>query len=85
MSVAEEQHKQLEACAQSNSTNSESDAEEHEGARPTMITASAEIANISWQCAALLRKAVFNTVPGTFNVRGDTAAQTPSITLSGGS
>ena len=47
-----------------------------------METASAEISNISWQHAALLRKAVFDTVPGTVNVIRGVAAQTTSITSS---
>ena len=64
LSVAKEQHRQLDAHAQPSSTESESEAEEQERIRPKTETASAEVANISWQCAALLREAVFNTVPG---------------------
>ena len=80
LSVAEEQHRQLDAHAQPSSTESESEAEKQERIRPKTETASAEVANISWQHAALLREAVFNTVPGTVNVRRGAAAQTPSIT-----
>ena len=40
------------------------------------------MANISQQHAALLRQAVFNTVPGTVNVRRGAAAQIPSVTSS---
>ena len=45
--------------AQSSSTDTESEAEEHEVVRLKTTTASVEIANISQQHAALLRKAVF--------------------------
>ena len=37
------------------------------------------MANISLWCAALLRQAVFNTVPGTVNVRRGAAAQKPTL------
>ena len=83
--MAEEQHWQLDECAQPSSTDSESKAEEQERVRPKTETASAEVANISQLHAALLKEAVFNTVPGTVNVRRGAAAQTPSITsLEGG-
>ena len=64
-SVAEEQHQQQGVYAQSINTASESEAKEHEVVRPKTTTASMKIATISWQHAALLRKAVFDTVPGT--------------------
>ena len=69
LNVAEEQHQQLGTCAQSISTNSESEAQEYKVIRPKPTAASTEMANISCQHAALLRKAVFDTVPGTINVR----------------
>ena len=71
----------MDAHAQPSSTESESEAEEQERVRPKTETASAEVANISQQHAALLREAVFNTVPGTVNVRRGAEAGTPSITL----
>ena len=74
LSVAKEQHQQLDAHAQPSSTESESEAEEQERIRPKTETASAGVANISWQCAALVREAVFNTVPGTVIVRRGAAA-----------
>ena len=80
LSVAEEQHQQLDAHAQPSSTESKSEAEEQKRVRPTTETASAEVANISQQHAALWREAVFDTVPGTVNVTRGAAAQTPSIT-----
>ena len=80
--VAEEQHWQLGVHAQSPSTDSENEAKEHEVARPKTTTASVETANISWQPATLLRKAVFYIVPGTINVRRGEATHTPSITSS---
>ena len=52
-SVAEEQRWQLEVHAQSISTDSESEAEEHEVVGPKTTTASAKIANISQQNSAL--------------------------------
>ena len=79
--MAEEQHLQLDAHAHPSSMDSESEAEEQERVRPKTEKASAEVANISQQHAALLREAGFNTVPGTVNVRRGAAAQTPSITL----
>ena len=82
LNVAEEQHQQSGACAQSSNTDSESKVEKLEVVRPKTTTASVKIANISWQHAALLRKAVFNTVPGTVNVRRGAVAQTFSITSS---
>ena len=75
VSVAEEQHQQLDTHAQPSSTDSESKAEEQERVR-----LKTEVTKISQQHAALLREAVFNTVPGTVNVRRVAAAQTPSIT-----
>ena len=80
LSVAKEQHRQLDAHAQRSSTESESEAEEQERMRPKTETASTEVANISWKHAALLKEAVFNTVAGTVNVRREAAARTPSIT-----
>ena len=74
LSKAKEQHLQLGAHVLCSSTESESEAEEQERIRPKAETASAEVANISWLCAALLREAVFNTVPGTVNVRRGVAA-----------
>ena len=56
------------------STESESEAEEPERIRLKTETASAEVAKISQQHAALLREAVFNTVLGTVNVRKEAAA-----------
>ena len=79
LSIAEEQHQQLGAHALSSSTQSQSKAEEQERVRPKAEMTSAEVANISQQCAALLRELVFNTVLGTVNVRRGAAAQTPSI------
>ena len=79
LSVAKEHHQQLGACALPSSTESKSEAGEQERRRPKTETASVEVANISQQHAALLREVVFNTVPGTVNVRRVTAAQTPSI------
>ena len=61
------------------SIESESEAEEQERIRPKAEMTSAEVANRSQQCAALLRETVSNTVPGTVNVRKGRAAQTPSI------
>ena len=78
--MANEQHQQLDAHDQPSSTESKSEAEEEERIRPKTETALAGVANISWQHAALVREAVFNTVPGTVNVRRGAAAQTPSIT-----
>ena len=69
LSVAKEQHQQLDAHAQYSSTDSASEAEEPGGTRPKTETPSTKIANISWHHSALLRQAVFNTVPGTINVR----------------
>ena len=69
----------MDACTQPSSNESESEAEEQERVSPKTETTSAEVANISQQHAALLREAVFNTVPGTVNVRRGAAAQTPSI------
>ena len=80
LSVAEEQHWQLDTHAQPSSTESESEDEEQERVRPKAETASTEVANIGQQHAALLREAVFNTVPGTVNVRRGAVAQMPSIT-----
>ena len=80
LSVAEEQHQQLDACAHPSSTDTESESEGQERVRPKTETASAEVAKISQQCAALLREEVFNKVQGTVNVRRGAAAQTPSIT-----
>ena len=74
LSVAKEQNRQLEAHAQPSSTDSESEAEKQERVRPKTEAASAEVANISQQCAALLREAVFNNVPGTVSVRRGAAA-----------
>ena len=68
--------------AQPISTDLKSEAKEHKVARPKPTTASAKIDNIHWQFAALLRKAVFDTVPGTANIRRGVAAQTPSMTSS---
>ena len=79
LSVAKEQHWQLRTFVLPSSTESESEAEEQERIRPKTETASAEVTNISRQHAALLREVVFNTVPGTVNVRGGVAVQTPSI------
>ena len=62
LSIAAEQHWQLGAHVLSSSTNSE--AEKQDGTRPKTELTSVEIANIRQQCAALLRQAVFNTVPG---------------------
>ena len=75
----EEQHQQLRAHALPSSTESESEAEEPERIRPKTETASAEVATVCQQHAALLIEAVFNTVPDTVNVRRGAAAQTPSI------
>ena len=47
-------------------------AEEQHRSKTT--TALVEIANISWQHAALLRRAVLDTVPDTVNVRRESAA-----------
>ena len=47
-----------------------------------MKITSAKIANISWQCAALVKQAVFSTVPVAVNGRREAAAQTSSVTLS---
>ena len=69
LSVAKERHQQLGAHAQYSSTDSASEAEEHGGTRPKTETTSAKIANINWHHSALLRQAVYNTVPGTINVR----------------
>ena len=74
LSIAKEQHWQLRACALPSSTVSESEAEEQGRIRPKTETSSAELANISQQHAALLREAVFNTVPGTVNARRGVAA-----------
>ena len=74
LGVAQEQQWQLGACALPSSTESESEAEEQERIRPKEETASGEVANISWQNAALLREAVFNTVPETVNVKRVTMA-----------
>ena len=68
----------------SSNTESEGKAEEQERIRPKAEITSAEVANISWQHAALLRQAVFNTVPSTVNVRRVAEAQTPSISSSEG-
>ena len=57
--VAEEQHRQLGMYAQSSSTDTESEAEEHEVVRPKMTTALVEIANISQQHAAFTKKSSF--------------------------
>ena len=46
-----------------------------------MKITSAKIANISWQCAALVKQAVFSTVPGAVNGRREAAVQTSSVTL----
>ena len=70
----------MDTHSQPSSTESESEAEEQERVRPKTETASAAVANISQQHAALLREAVFNTVPGTFNVRRGAVAQTLFIT-----
>ena len=78
----EAQPHQLWAYAVPCSTESESEAEEQERIRPKAETASAEVANISWQHATLLSKPVFNTEPGTVNVRRAAVAQTPSISSS---
>ena len=78
LTIANEQHQQLGACALSSSTESESEAEEQERIRPQAETTSVEVANISWQHAALLRLAIFNTAPGTLNVRRGAAAWTSS-------
>ena len=59
LSVADEQHQQLRAHALPSSTESESEAEEPESIRPKTETASAEVANISQQHAALLRRNIF--------------------------
>ena len=61
--MAEDKTWQLGVHAQSISTDSESKAEEQE-IKPKPTTVSAEIDNISRQHTALLRKAVFDTVPG---------------------
>ena len=82
LSIAEEQYQQLGACVLSNSTEPESEAKEQERIRPKAETTSAKVANISWQHAALFRQTLFNTLPGTVNVRRGTAAQTPSISSS---
>ena len=82
LSVAEDQHWQLGVHVHSNSTDSEGEAKVHEVVRPKTTAAWAEIANISWPHAALLRKSVFDTVSGTVNVRRGASAQTPSITSS---
>ena len=79
LSVAKEQHRQLDACAQPSSTESDSEAEEQESIRPKTETIFAGVVNICWQCA-LVREAVFDTVPGTVNVRRGAAAWTPSKT-----
>ena len=47
LSVAEEMHQQLGACAQSISANLESEAKDPEVVRPKTTTALVEIANIS--------------------------------------
>ena len=49
--------------------DSESEAKDNELVRHKTTTALVEIANISWQHAALLRKTVFDTVSGMVNVR----------------
>ena len=77
-SLAGEQHIQLESQLQALSTDSESEAEEQQRVRTVMATASEEVANISKQCTALLKEAVFNTVPSTVNVKRGVATQTPS-------
>ena len=51
----------------------------HEVVRPKTTTALAEIAITSQQHAALLRKAVFDTLPGTFSVRRGATDQTPMV------
>ena len=81
--MAKEQHWQLDTHTQPSSTDSESEAEEQKRVRPKTETASAEVAKISEQHAALLREAVLNTVPGTVNVRRGAAAGTPSINIIG--
>ena len=63
-SMAVEEHCQLRAHVQVTSMDSETKAEGQELTRPKTTTASAEIANISWQQVALLKEAIFNTVPG---------------------
>ena len=78
LSVAE-QHQQQGAYTQCISTDSESEAKEHEIIQLKPTTASAEIANMSQQYGALLGNVVFDTGLGTINVRRGAAAQTPSI------
>ena len=58
--MAEEQHHQLGAWAKVNSTDSQSGAGDHQMMRPKTITALVEVAHMSQQCTALLRKAVFS-------------------------
>ena len=82
LSISKEQYLHLRACALPSTTESENEAEEQERIRPKTNTASEEVANISQQHGALLREVVFNTVPGTVNVRRAAAAQTPSISSS---
>ena len=62
--------------------DSKHEAKDNELVRVKPTTASAEIANVSQQHAALLKKAVFATVPNMVNVRRGAAAQTPSKTSS---
>ena len=81
-SVVDDQHWHLGAHVQSISTDSESEAEQHEVIRPKPTTASVEITNITWQCVALFRKAIFDSVLGTVNVKRGAAFQTPSIASS---
>ena len=64
LSVAEEQHHQLSVCVLPSSTESEGEAGELDRIGPKKETASAEVVNISWWHAALLRETVFNDVPG---------------------
>ena len=68
--------------AQSSSTNLESEAKEHEVARPKMTTASVEIANISQQHAAFIVKSSFQYCARHSQCEKGAAAQTPSITSS---
>ena len=80
LSVTKEKYHQLGAHAKVNSMDSESKSKDQELRKPKTTTALVEIANIFCQCTALLRKAIFDTVPDKFNVGRGLAAQTPSIT-----
>ena len=73
--MAEEQHHQLGGQAHVNSTGLESKTKNQERTKPRTPTALVEVANISWKCSALLKEAVFNTVPHMVNVMREVATQ----------